>query len=239
MNIHCFQHVPFEGPGCIGDWARRNGHRLTATRFWLNEPLPQLSGIDWLVIMGGPMNVGDQDRYPWLETEKKFLLDAVGSGKTVLGICLGAQLLARVLGSRVYANPQKEIGWFPVRFTSQALERDLFRDFPEEITVFHWHGDTFDLPPGAIPLAASAVCGNQGFLYAGRIIGLQFHVEVTAESVGEMVREGKDELEKGYLEKSRYVQAAPEILRENRQVAAVNDLMYRLLNRLSEKFREK
>jgi len=185
------------------------------------------------------MGVDDQERHPWLEAEKRFLLEAVESGKTVLGICLGAQLLATVLGSRVYSNPQKEIGWFPVRFTPGALEQDLFRDFPREATVFHWHGDTFDLPRGAVPLAASAVCRNQGFLYAGRVIGLQFHVEVTVASVGEMVREGKAELEKGRLEKSHYVQTPREILRGNGQAAAVNDLMYRLLDRLSQKFQGK
>ncbi|RMF88008.1 MAG: type 1 glutamine amidotransferase [Nitrospinota bacterium] len=207
MRIHYLQHVPFEGPAAIEDWAAARGHTLSATRFFQGDPLPDLAAFDGLVILGGPMGVYDQEAYPWLTTEKRFLGEAIAAGKPMVGICLGAQLLAAVLGARVYRNPYKEIGWFPITLTPAARQLSVFSSLPERFPVFHWHGDTFDLPEGALHLAWSAGCKNQAFLYAARVLGLQFHLEATEESVQQLIAHGRNE-----LLPDRYVQRAEEML---------------------------
>lgn len=189
MNIHCFQHVPFEGLGQIETWAKSNGAQISYTRFFANDPLPELTTVDWLIVMGGPMGIYDEAQYPWLATEKAFIRTAIDHNKTVLGICLGAQLIADVLGANVYPNAQKEIGWYPI-----ARAPNTPNWLPEKLTVFHWHGDTFDIPAGAIRLASSAACQNQGFLHGNRIIALQFHIETTAESLEDLIENGQNEL---------------------------------------------
>lgn len=227
LNIHYFQHVPFEGPGCIADWAREKGHSITCTRFYQGETLPALADIDWLIVMGGPMGVHDEKGHPWLKAEKAFIRQAINAGKTVLGICLGAQLIADVLGARVFPGPQKEIGWFPVQFTGEASKNELFSGLPRDLTVFHWHGDTFDLPENALPLASSAACRNQGFLYDDRVLALQFHIEITPLSLGEMLQAGSHE-----LKKQDFVQTADEISAGSGPIASSNRHLLLLLDRL-------
>ena len=194
MRIHYFQHAPFETPDRILDWAKARGHALSATRFFAGESLPDLRQVDMLVIMGGPMSVNDEAHYPWLAGEKSFIRSAVESGKSVLGICLGAQLLASALGARVYANPQKEIGWFPVKLTKSGVKSRVFAGFPAEFTTFQWHGDTFDLPQGAQLLASSDVCRNQAFQYGEHAFGMQFHLEVSPQGVQGFIDHCGDEL---------------------------------------------
>ena len=157
MKLHWCQHVPFEGLGSIEKWANRSGHLLTSTQFYSGDRLPSVDAFDCLVIMGGPMNIYEEDKFPWLSDEKRFVRDAICSGKSVLGICLGAQLVADVLGAAIYPNTYREIGWFPVKRTADT-EYDRF--LPEEVEAFHWHGDTFDSPPGSIHLARSEACEN-------------------------------------------------------------------------------
>jgi GMP synthase-like glutamine amidotransferase len=205
MRIHYFQHVPFEGLGCIEPWAEENGYELTHTRFFESTDLPDAKEIDWLVIMGGPMSVNDEDRFPWLVLEKRFVRDVIASGKPVLGICLGAQMIAGAMGARVFPNPVKEIGWFPIRGVDCG-DGSVF-SFPASETVFHWHGETFDLPAGAIRLARSEACENQAFQLGCSVIGLQFHLETTPESAREIVSHCLNE-----LVPSTYVQTAEEIL---------------------------
>src|SRR3974377_365570 len=120
MRIHYLKHVPFEGLGFIEEWAGTNGHRVSATRQYAEETLPGSDDFDLLVVMGGHVGACDDDRCPWLTTEKRFIEQAVEADKPVLGICLGAQLLAAVSGARVYRNQHKEIGWFPVTLTREA-----------------------------------------------------------------------------------------------------------------------
>src|SRR3990172_6021504 len=139
MNIHYFQHVPFEGLGCIEGWAQALGHHLSATRFFENEPLPEIEAIDWLVVMGGPMGAGDEDKYSWLPLEKIFIEKAIGQAKVVIGVCLGAQLIADVLGAKVYPNEYKEIGWFPIQITDEGQISSLFGFLPSQFNVFHLH----------------------------------------------------------------------------------------------------
>lgn len=175
MKLHILQHVPFEGPGRIADWAAGHGIGLGATRLFCGETLPDPAEIDGVVVMGGPMNIYQHRDFPWLPEEKRFLERALGLERKVLGVCLGAQLLASVLGAQVYQNPAKEIGWFGVEFTPAARRR--FAALPETLLVLHWHGDTFDLPRGAERLAESRLCRNQGFTVGKQVLALQFHLE--------------------------------------------------------------
>ena len=194
MRIHCLQHVPFEGPAAIADWADGAGHALNSTPLHAGASLPRLSEVDWLVVMGGPMGVHDEPRYPWLAEEKRFLREAIAAGRTIVGVCLGAQLLAEALGARVYRGLHTEIGWFPVELTEAAATSDILGFLPNRLEVFHWHGDTFEIPPGAIHLARSQGCENQAFLYDGRVLGLQFHMESTPESVDAIMANCADEI---------------------------------------------
>ncbi len=213
MRIHFIQHVPFEGPAAIKDWAAARGHALSRTALYENEPLPAMDDFDWLIVMGGPMGVYDESVYSWLASEKRFIGEAVAAGKTVLGICLGAQLLAVALGGAVRRNAHKEIGWFPVRLVPAAEGIPAFARLPRSFTAFHWHGDTFGIPPGAVRTAESDACAAQAFAYNERVIGLQFHLESTAESVGALVRNCGEELVEGnYIQKTAELVPSPDEL---------------------------
>lgn len=187
MNIHYIQHVPFEGIGSIEHWAIENKHGLSSTNMFENNyTFPTLDNFDMLVIMGGPMGVNDQGQFPWLIEEKEFIKTSIDNNKIVLGICLGSQLIAHVLGAKVYKNPQKEIGWFSVTMTQKALTHPLFRIFPKEFITFHWHADTFDLPVNAHLMAESKATKHQAYLYSSKVIGFQFHPEVSTQSISEL-----------------------------------------------------
>ena len=218
MRAHYLQHVPFEGLGSIEAWLETAGYEITNTRFFEADELPDLKTIDLLVVMGGPMSVNDEDEFPWLVSEKQFIRKAVDSGKPVLGICLGAQLIASAMGSRIYRNAVKEIGWFPVHAVA-SNDSSIF-SFPVSAKVFHWHGETFDLPPKATHLAKSDGCENQAFQIGRSVIGLQFHLETTPESAMEIVSHCRDE-----LVPSLYVQTEKEIL-------SVAPNSYQLINQL-------
>jgi len=178
MHIHFLQHVPFEGLASIRDWIGRGAHEVSGTHLYAGDGLPRPDRVDLLIVMGGPMGVHDIDAHPWLTAEKAFLRQVIDAGGRVLGICLGAQLIADVLGARVYRNGQKEIGWFPVTRATGAERSPLGALLPERFDAFHWHGDTFDLPPGATHLAASARYAQQIFLYGDHGWGFQCHPEV-------------------------------------------------------------
>lgn len=193
MNrAHCFQHVPFEGLGSIEPWLHAHDFTVATTRFFAGESLPRLNDVDLLLVMGGPMSVNDERELPWLVDEKRFVREAIAAGKPVLGICLGAQLIACAMGARVYPNRVKEIGWRPV-FGTPSDDLSLFR-FPSKTEVFHWHGETFDLPPGATRLARSEHCENQAFQLGCRTLGLQFHLETTPDSARALVEHCRHEL---------------------------------------------
>jgi GMP synthase (glutamine-hydrolysing) len=228
MKIHYLQHVSFEGLASIEHWANSNNHSLSATRFYKDEPLPNLEDIDWLVVMGGPMNVYEENKYPWLVQEKKFIEQAIENEKIILGICLGAQLIADVLGAKVFQNSYKEIGWFPTELTSEAHTSPIFNFLPKQFPVFHWHGDTFDLPQGAIRMAKSEGCQNQAFVYGERIIALQFHLESIKESVQGIIENCADELVEG-----KYIQNPNEMLSQLDSFRQINEAMYGILERLS------
>ncbi len=227
--IHYFQHVPFEGPGYIGEWAAKNGHTLAGTHFYRNDSLPGLEDFDLLVIMGGPMNIYEEVEHPWLAVEKHFIKTAVEAGKGVLGICLGAQLIADVLGGRVTKNPLGEIGWMPVAFSEQALRMPLFEGFPSSPYVFQWHNDTFSqVGEGVRIIAESEVCKNQAFIYKDRVVGFQFHMECTQASVKALVENCADELTDG-----PYIHKSERILGDFHYLPQANRLVEGFLNRLT------
>lgn len=232
MHLHYFQHVSFEGLGCIEQWAADKGHQLSSTRWYEMPGLhPAWETADWLIIMGGPMGVNEQQQYPWIGEELRAIQAAVEQGKKVLGICLGAQLIAAALGAAVYPNPQKEIGWFPVTFSTDLLPTGLQEILPPAVTVFHWHGDTYAVPSGAVIFASSDVCAHQAFIFQERVMGLQFHLEVTAAAVEDMLVHGAAE-----LQPADRIQSA-EIIREQQQqhITTNNQLMYRLLDYLADR----
>jgi GMP synthase-like glutamine amidotransferase len=222
LRIRVFQHVPFEGIGCMDPWARARGHRVEHTRFHAGDVPPPAGAYDWLIVMGGPMGARDEGRLPWMAGEKRAIEAALAAGKAVLGVCLGAQLIADVLGAEVRRNRQAEIGWFPVTLSGEALRSPLAEAFPASFTAFHWHGDTFSIPAGAVPLGSSAACDNQGFLLGDRVLALQFHPEVTAAGVEDLLRECAHELRPG-----AYVQDAASIRAGIAAAPGLNGMMDR------------
>ncbi len=212
MNVYVLQHVPFEGPGPIADWCIARDHVLHITPLYAAVTvLPDVSHIDLLVIMGGPMNVYDDAVYPWLVAEKQFIKTFLDTGKPVLGICLGAQLLAVCSGGAVGQAQHTEIGWFPVEPTSAAAAVPwLYPLLVKRPVLFHWHGDRFTIPAGAENLVTTEANDNQAFLLNdGRVVGLQFHPEVTPVLLQQMMAEGRHELRAG-----GFIQSATRIIEE-------------------------
>jgi GMP synthase-like glutamine amidotransferase len=227
MRIHCLRHEPFEGLAAIADWIRLNNHSLTYTHIYFDEPFPSVNEFDMLIIMGGTASVYETDKFSWLKEEKELIRQSINQNKKILGICLGAQLLANVLGSRVYKGLYKEIGWFPINIH----HKDVFNlpDLPDELKVFHWHGDTFDLPEGAISIASSEAITNQGFIFGNGIIALQFHIEIDDNQLQMMIHAGSKEL----TEPGKYIQTASEVLAA-KDVLKINHLiLFSLLDSLA------
>lgn len=213
MRIHYLQHVPFEDPAGLLAWASRRGCWVTGSRVFAGERLPGLREFDLLLVMGGPMSVHDGDEHPWIERELDFIADAVGAGRKVLGICLGAQFLAALLGARVRRARHKEIGFFEVDRTPEAADCPVFSRFPERFMAFHWHGESFDLPDGAVPLATGPATPHQAFRFGDRAFGLQFHVETTPESMDKLIAHCGDEIEPGpYVQSAETMRASADKL---------------------------
>jgi GMP synthase-like glutamine amidotransferase len=230
MKIHCIQHVKFETPGTITEWIEKKNYFLSVTRLYENEDFPEIDTFDLLIVMGGPMNIYEYEKYTWLKEEKAFLEKAIAGGKAVLGICLGAQLLADVLKAEVFMNNYKEIGWFPVSAVKEnKFEIPLLEGIPDEFTAFHWHGDTFSLPEEAKRLFESEACKNQGFIYENRVIGLQFHLEMSNQTIKNVIENSRDELVKG-----KYIQTESEMLERDVHLKESRQLMFRLLDNLEE-----
>lgn len=200
LRIHCFQQVAVEGLGCIADWIEENGHQLSYTTFYDHPVLASIDDFDCLVVMGGPMSVYEEEAYPWLTDEKRIIKEAIEANKVVLGICLGSQFIAAALGAKVYPGKNMEIGWFDLQLTQEGKD-SILGDIDGQ-KVFHWHGDTFDIPEGAQLLAGSEATPHQAFIYK-KALALQFHLEVNEQSVDGMV-----EIFKDHLVPAAYVQSA-------------------------------
>ncbi len=234
MRLHYLQHVPFENPGSILTWAKENKYVVTNTQLYKNDPFPRQQDFDWLVIMGGPMNIYEEEKYPWLAAEKKFIQEAIRSGKIIIGLCLGAQLLADVTGGKVTQNPYKEIGWFPIQLSEKVRLSPLFSFFPEQPVVFQWHGDTFSvLPEEAECIAQSQACKNQAFIYKRRVFGFQYHLENTPSIIKDLVENCRDEMVPDiYVQTPEELSAHPEYIEQN------NRWMNQFLTQLEKMYRE-
>ena len=228
MKLHVLQHVPFEDAANIGVWALEQGFTITTTHLYLNESLPDPESIDMLVIMGGPMNIYQHDLYPWLVPEKQFIKAAIEANCIVLGVCLGSQLICDALGGKVTRNEHTEIGWFPVTLTEAGQNPDsLLHVLGSPFEAFHWHGDTFSIPPGAIHLAFSEACAHQAFQYGDRVLGMQFHLDYSQQSIQTMVDNCADELIEG-----PYVQTDHEHLIETDSAQSLQSHLVTLLSHL-------
>jgi GMP synthase-like glutamine amidotransferase len=222
MRAHYLQHVAFEGLGSIEDWLLSHQYQISVTRLYESAEFPQVKDVDLLIIMGGPMSVNDEKELPWLIAEKQFVKAVIDAGKPVLGICLGAQMIADVMGSNIFPNSQKEIGWFPI--TARSTDPTHFQ-FPPSVTVFHWHGETFDLPRQATLLASSQACTNQAFQVGHNVIGLQFHLETTLDSLKEISINCANEIVEG-----EFVQSVDKMLQEGKHhFEKINQLMNEVL----------
>jgi GMP synthase-like glutamine amidotransferase len=231
LRVQVFQHVAFEGLASMESWFAGRGHSLAYVRFFAGE-LPAGPEADWIIVMGGPMGVHDEAEFPWLKAEKAALRAALDRGAAVLGVCLGAQLMADVLGAEVKPNASKEIGWFPVALSEAAKDTWLGRVFPERFTPFHWHGDTFGIPAGAVALGSSPACANQGFLWRERALGLQFHPEVTPASLAALSQACGGELGIAGTERGRYVQDAESLRAGLAEAPKLNAMMGKICLRL-------
>lgn len=227
MKIHYLQHVPFEDLGMMAPVLMAGGHELTNTQFFKSYTPPSVNDFDCLIVMGGPMGVNDESSYPWLCEEKKLIEQAVEHKKIILGICLGAQLIAQVMGADVHKNKYREIGWFDIE-TRKAINNTILTDvFPLQARVFHWHGDTFDIPKGAVHIAKSEACLNQGFIFDDHIVGFQFHLESTQQTVKNLILNCKDE-----IDGSKYVQSETELLSIENNFLQINNIMRGVLDSL-------
>lgn len=223
------QHVPFENPAYLEEWAKNKNHNISKTFLFNNESLPSADEFDWLVILGGPMTIYEEEKYPWLMAEKYLIAEALVDEKVILGVCLGAQLLADVLGSKVYKNHHREIGWFPVSLTQEASKSTIFSSLPKRFVAFHWHSETMDLPSGCIRIAESNGCINQAFEYDERVIGLQFHLESTEDNIKGLLQNCEDELVNDI-----YVQTPDEIRSDFHKIKESNHLMNSLLDTIEQ-----
>jgi GMP synthase (glutamine-hydrolysing) len=230
MNIHYFQHVPYEGPANLEAWARKSGHATTITRLFRGEDFPDPSTVDWLIVLGGPMSVHDEARYPWLSREKQYIQRVLKQEIPVLGVCLGAQLLAESLGGAVRRGAQREIGWFPVHWTESASLSTAWCGLPDPFVPFHWHAETLVPPPDSIVLARSGACPVQAFEWRGRAWGLQFHLESTAQSVDLLIRNCSDDRIPG-----PYVQKDKELRQPESRFEELQQLLFQVMDRLEKK----
>ncbi|WP_296245362.1 MULTISPECIES: type 1 glutamine amidotransferase [unclassified Psychrobacter] len=242
LRIHALFHTDYEDLSFIKYWANTHQHSITYTRSYNKDALPTLDSFDWLIVMGGPMSVHDEDSHPWLIEEKRLIGQSIASGKTMIGVCLGAQLIAHCLGASVEPADVKEIGWLPIKLTKEAQAHPLLQDLPKQpCTVFHWHDDGFEYPKGAIPLATSEAWPNQGFLYqtprhkalGNWIMAWQCHFEITKKSIVKMVANGNHAIQTGLIDCPETVQSPTEIVTlGDKYIADNNTCLAAMLNRM-------
>lgn len=243
LRIHALFHTDYEYLSFIKQWANNHHHRVSYTLPHNDDVLPTNDGFDWLIVMGGPMSVHDEEKYPWLVNEKRLIKQSIDNGKTVIGVCLGAQLIAHCLGATVQSANVKEIGRLPIRLTAEGLSHPLLQDLPKQaFTVFHWHGDGFDCPQGATAIATSEAWTDQGFIYQTPlhkelgtwVVGWQCHFEVTKESLVKMVASGADYIQNGLSNYPKTVQSADEIIEsDNKYIEDNNARLAAMLNRIA------
>lgn len=230
-RLQCFQHVPFEDLSNIEIWAKEKGYQISYTRLYAGETPPKPLAYDFLAIMGGPMNIYEEHLYPWLSIEKKAIEESLSENKNILGVCLGAQLIADVLGAKVSKNKEREIGWFELSLTEEGRSSNIFSPLGSSFLGFHWHGDTFSIPKSATHIAYSKACENQAFVYNGNVVGIQFHFDYSYEALEKMLKHCRNELSSG-----AFVQEENEIL-EKEKASILKKNLYTFLNSFYNSFR--
>lgn len=223
MRIHAIIHAPFEKLGVIENWISEKNHILSTTHSYNGEKLPDVSAFDFLLVMGGPQSLSELDQYPYIRDEIKLVNQTIEKNKPVLGICLGAQIIAEALGAKTEKSPNKEIGLYPVEVTKEGLDDPVFKLFPAKFDVMHWHGDMPGMPDGAILLAKSEGCPRQAFRYGDRTYGLQFHLEMNGGLIKDMMEHCAED-----LLPSKYVRSRDELLTADYQ--PVNEKMFVVLD---------
>lgn len=198
MSILICKNISSEGPGTIEDFLMANGILYAIVDLSKVENIPDTKGFSTLVMLGGPMSVNEDDIYPYIKKEEEIVREFIKDSKSILGICLGAQIIAKALGARVYKGMQKEIGWYDIELTAEGIADPIIRrlavhphvgDMWKRFKVFHWHGETFDIPEGAVRLAGSELFPNQAFRYGNRVYAFQFHIEVTKEMIYDWLKD--------------------------------------------------
>ena len=225
MRIHYLLHIPEEQPAGAYLWGEKRGYCQSSTKFYQEDTLPSLDTFDLLIIMGGSMGIYQEVEFPWLKQEKLFIRQAIDKGKLVLGICLGAQLIADTLGAKVIKSSHSEIGWFPLTITKDGIENSYFNNLSKLSKVLHWHGDMFELPDVAQLLASSAGCQNQAFSYKENVLALQFHLEMTSQSLEDIIK-----LDEKSLIKDTYIQTKGEILANQNLLSTCNRAFFGMLD---------
>ncbi len=226
-------HDPIDfSPNNISIWAEKRGFEIDQTYVCNREELPALDDFDWLMVMGGSQHVWEEDKYPWLIIEKKFVADAIAHNKIILGICFGAQIIAQALGGNTFPNKHTEIGWLEVSLTPEGEKSFLFRGVPDRFLTFHWHSDHFSLPSGCTRLALSEPTENQAFICDGSpVVGLQFHPEYTRDLIRYLTLKEGDEWVKG-----PFVSGKKAVLSQTKRVGETFWLMETILGNMSQEF---
>ena len=221
-RVLVLQHADPEHPGLILEALRDVGAQVKTIRTDLAQPAPpSLDAYAGLIIMGGPQSVYEEDKYPYLRAEKQLAREAIDNNIPLLGVCLGSQVIADVLGSGVHPGPAPELGWKPVKRAPEAANNPILSALPETFTPLHWHGDIYDLPKGATPIGSSEMTATQGFSYNQNVYALLFHLEMTHQQINMMVAQFPDDVRRANLEPSDLLAETParaEALRE----AAIN-----------------
>ncbi|PWV95573.1 GMP synthase-like glutamine amidotransferase [Paenibacillus cellulosilyticus] len=226
MNVLALKHFEFDDTMALEDWASHGGHHLQIVDPSKGLHEAWLTTTDLLVILGGPMSAYDDAKLDWLAPEKRFITRAIAQDKKILGICLGAQMLAELLGGSVHRHEAKEIGWHRITRTSE--QHPWLDDLPAEFHSFQWHGDTYVLPTGARRLAESEACGQQAFAWGDRVLALQFHLETTPACIDQMLTRWANE-----LTAAPYVQDSTRIRSETNRSEASFRMLHSILDRIA------
>lgn len=229
LRIHALINYSIADLGTIEEWARKKGHDVQTTFVSEERGFPNVNAFDMLIILGGIMGAYEEEKHPWLKKEKQFILEAVQAKKKILGICLGSQMLADVLGGKAYPHTHQEVGWWEVRFDSKVEKFPLFKGLPKRIKAFQFHGDTFDVPKDAEWLAESDGCKNQAFIYGDRILGLQFHPEFNEEKLREIATLFSDSFTEG-----TYKQLPEEFLGQEVNMKQAKKFLFKLLDNFEQ-----
>lgn len=226
MRIHCILHAAFENPGIIEAWAREKSCQFSMTHTYRAELLPEVNDFDFLVVMGGPQSAVHLDKWPYLRDEIALIQKVIAANKPVLGICLGAQLIAESQGAKTERSPQREIGVFSVDLLPEAKEDPIFSQFPDSFLAMHWHNDMPGLPKNARLLAKSAGCPRQAFSIGDRVYGLQCHLEMTQNNIAQMMPHCENELTADIYVDSKQKLLAYDLKHINEKMFVILDHLY-------------